>query len=172
MGKYVDDMLTIGVASERDADAKLRASVQELHAQRATLSQRTVSLQSEVAEVRAQMEARSRHKQQLMERLREQVERNAPELAQLQHLTGCVIQPSLREGLIDIRFSLLSEDDPDRAYTVSLDVSKSEYAVAKCDPILPGATIRTLVRQVNASGDVYAFIKQVRRAMIERIRAT
>lgn len=165
-------MLTTAVASERDADAKLRASVQELHAQRATLSQRTVSLQSEVAEVRAQMEARSRYKQQLMERLREQVQRNAPELVQLQRLTGCVIQPSIRDGLIDIQFSLLSVDDPDRAYTLSLDVSKSEYTVATCDPILPGATIRTLVRQLNSSGDVYAFIKQVRRAMLERIRAT
>jgi len=171
-GKVRRGYADIGVASERDADAKLRASVQELHAQRATLSQRTVSIQSEVAEVRAQLEARSRHKQQLMERLREQVERNAPELAQLQNLTGCLIQPSIQDGLIDIQFSLLSERDPDRAYTVSLDVSKSEYAIATCDPILPGATIRTLVRQLNCSGDVYSFIKQVRRAMIERIRAT
>ncbi|WFD27659.1 kinetochore-associated Ndc80 complex subunit spc25 [Malassezia nana] len=163
--------LTAGVASERDADAKLRASVQELHAQRATLLQRTVSLQSEVAEVRAQMEARSRHKQQLMERLNEQVERNAPELAQLQRLAGCVIQPSVQSGLIDIQFSLLSPADPDRSYTLSLDVSRPEYAVASCDPILPGTTIRTLVRQLNSSGDVYAFIKHVRRAMIERLRS-
>ncbi|WFD30719.1 kinetochore-associated Ndc80 complex subunit spc25 [Malassezia sp. CBS 17886] len=153
------------VASERAADTKLRASVQALHAQSASLVQRTSDVQGEVAEMRAHVEQRRQHKQEQIRHLRQQVQRNAPELAHLEALTGCAIVPSQREGTIDFVFSLLDPAAPQRRYTLSVDASKDRYAIAKHDGALSASDAQALVRQLNKTEDFNAFIKAARAAM-------
>lgn len=161
--------LYVDVASERDADAKLRASVQNLMAQREALVQRTAGIRKEVSEIRAQMEARKQHKQVQVQRLREQVRRNAPELAQLERLTGCTISPSVRAGTIDFAFSLISRDNPARSAILSLDVSKTQYKVPMYDSILSAATVKALLQELERTGDVYTFLKRARSAMVDSL---
>lgn len=167
--KHAQKQLWETVASERDADAKLRTSVQNLIAQREALVQRTASIRNEVTEMRAQLEMRKQKKQIQVQRLREQVRRNAPELAQLERLTGCSLTPSVKDGLIDITFSLLNSAHPTRTCTLSLDVSKAQYKVSAYDPALSAATIKALVHELSQSGNLYAFLKHVRAAMVETL---
>lgn len=154
------------VASERDADAKLRASVQSLQAQRTALLQRTASLRTEMQEMQAQVQARREAKHAQVQRLRDQVQRNAPELAELEQLTGCTLAPSRAAGSIDIGFSLVSAEDPTRTFVLTLDVAHTQYQVPSHDPALPAATVKALTRQLNHTGDVHAFLKDVRRALV------
>lgn len=167
--KHAQKELWENVASERDADAKLRASVQNLMAQREALVQRTAGIRKEVSEIRAQMEARKQHKQVQVQRLREQVRRNAPELAQLERLTGCTISPSVRAGTIDFAFSLISRDNPARSAILSLDVSKTQYKVPMYDSILSAATVKALLQELERTGDVYTFLKRARSAMVDSL---
>lgn len=156
------------MASEREADAKLRDSVQNLHTQRASLVQRTTSLTGELAEIRAQIEARRAHKQEKAARLREQACRNAPELMALQQCTGLAIEASEHEGVLRFIFSLLA---PNAApCTLDVDVSQSEYTVPYHDPRLSETKVRGLVRQLNAHGDFYAFLKALRAALQEAVK--
>ena len=157
------------VASERDADGKLRTSVQNLDAQREALVQRTASIRNEVSEIRAQMESRKEHKQIQVQRLREQVRRNAPELAQLEYLTGCSLTPSVKNGVVTFSFSLLSSTHPTRTASISLDVSKAQYKVPTYDSLLSAATVKALVQELSKSGDLYAFLKNIRQALVESL---
>lgn len=158
------------VASEREADARLRASVHGLHAQRTALEQRTASLTKELGEIRAQIAERSARKESKVQRLREQMERNAPELAALETYTGCRIRRSERGGTIQFVFTLLQPEDPARSMSLDIDVSQTKYTVPRHDPLLPDATVRTLLKQLNATDDFHTFVKALRRAMQEAIR--
>lgn len=165
--KHTQKELWEQVASERDADSKLRSSVQNLAAQREALVQRTASIRNEVSEIRAQLESRKEHKQVQVQRLREQVRRNAPELAQLEYLTGCSLTPSIKDGIITISFSLLSHAHPSRTASISLDVSKAQYKIPTYDSLLSAATVRALLQELSKSGDMYAFLKSIRQALVE-----
>ena len=153
------------VASERDADAKLRAGVAALHAQRTSLAQRPAELQGEVGDLRAALRTRRRHKEEQEAHLAAQVRRNAPELAQLERLTGCRITPAVADGVVRVAFTLLCEAQPARECALSVDVSQEQYAVPEADPLLPDAQRRALVKQLNASGDFAAFLLGARRAL-------
>ncbi|KAI3622991.1 hypothetical protein CBS14141_004324 [Malassezia furfur] len=166
--KHAQKRLWETVAAERDADAALRARVQNLHAQRTSLVQRAASLTTEVAEIRAQIEARRAQKQDKMRRLRAQVARNAPELVVLQQCTGLAIEATERPSTLRLVFDQLA---PHAApCTLDLDVGGGKFAVPHHDRRLSEPTVRALVRTLNASGDVYAFLKALRRAMQDAVR--
>ncbi|PKI84371.1 kinetochore-associated Ndc80 complex subunit spc25 [Malassezia vespertilionis] len=152
------------VASERSADAKLRASVQALLAQRTSLAQRSANLQIEVGELRAQIIAQRERKQGKVQQLREQVQRNAPELAQLERTTGLQIRPQER-GTIQFTFSLLTASSPETHCAVVVDVSQEKYTVPHHDDLLSETALRSLLRQLNQTGDFHAFLKGARHAM-------
>ncbi|WFD35947.1 kinetochore-associated Ndc80 complex subunit spc25 [Malassezia cuniculi] len=155
------------VASERNDDARLRASVQALYAQSASLVQRTAELQSEVSELRARVQSRKRQREDQAARLRLQIKRNAPEREQLEQLTGCHVEPA-EDGVLTFVFTLLSESSPKRAVSVSVDVSQTRYAVTAHDTI-PAPRIQALVRTLNQTGDFYTFIIGVRKAACEAL---
>ena len=170
--KHAQKRLWDTVAAERDADAALRARVQNLHAQRASLVQRTASLTTEVAEIRAQIEARRAQKQDKVRRLRAQVARNAPELVVLQQCTGLAIEATERPSTLRLVYDHLA---PHAApCTLDLDVGGGKMSVPHHDRRLSEPTVRALLRALlrtlNASGDVYAFLKAVRRAMQDAVR--
>jgi len=67
-----------------------------------------------------------------------------------------------------VRFSHIDKYDLDREFTFVLDVSVRSYRVLTSTPLLP--TLPIYVEQLNESRDVYAFIKQVRRAFEELVQ--
>ena len=158
------------VAAERDDDSRLRASVQALHAQSASLVQRTAELRSDVAELRARVQMRKQQREEQSARLRVQMLQNAPEREQLERITGCHVEPT-REGVLTFVFTLLSEHDPHRDVSVSVDVSQPRYSVLEYDTI-PSSQIQALVRTLNQTGDFFAFIIGTRRAAYEALVGT
>lgn len=155
------------VATERDQDARLRASLQALHVQSASLTQRTAELQADVAELRARVKVRQEQREEQAARLKLQVLRNAPERIQLERLTGCHVEPA-REGVLKFVFSLLTPRDPSRTVSVFVDVSRARYTVPEYDTI-PEATMQSLVRTLNQTGNFYAFITGVRKVAYETL---
>lgn len=162
-------MLT-AVAAERDDDQRLRASVQALHAQSASLVQRTAELHADVAELRARVQARKQQREEQAARLRVQTLQNAPEREQLEKITGCHVEPT-REGVLTFEFTLLSEYDPQRAVSVSVDVSQARYSVVSYD-VIPESRMQSLVRTLNETGDFFAFIIGTRKAAREILTGT
>lgn len=145
--------------------------MQALHAQRTSLVQRTSEIQGEVAELRAQLKTRRAQKEAREKKLLTEVRRNKPELERLEFLTGCRITPAQRSGTIEVAFSLLNADEPQREYCVCLDVSQAKYAVPSHDRLLPQATCDALLKELNATGNVYAFLISVRGALKDAVAA-
>ncbi|WFD41446.1 kinetochore-associated Ndc80 complex subunit spc25 [Malassezia psittaci] len=151
------------VASERDADMKLRERVQNLHAQRSSLVQRAATLTNEAAEIRALIRSRRAYKTEKMQKLREQTRRNIPELIALQQSTGLTIEAGEQLGTLRFVFQHLTPHAGECA--LDLDVSQSKYSVPAHDARLRETTVRALLRDLNSSGDVFGFIKGLRKAM-------
>lgn len=99
--------------------------------------------------------------------MREQVHRNAPELVALQQCTGLAIEAAERAGTLRLVFSLLTPHAD--ACALEVDVSESKYTVPHHDARLGEPAVRALLRQLNASGDFYAFVKALRRAMQDAV---
>lgn len=82
------------IDQEREQDTSLRARQQALQAQKASVSQRCNELQAEIAELRQKLESKRKAKDSQRERLKEQMDRNGPELRLLESKTGCSVTPT------------------------------------------------------------------------------
>ena len=142
---------------------KLREGVQNLHAQRTSLVQRAATLTNEAAEIRSLIRSRRAYKSEKMQKLREQTRRNIPELIALQQSTGLTIEAGEQLGTLRLVFQHLTPHAGECA--LDLDVSQSKYSVPKHDARLRETTVRALLRDLNSSGDVFGFIKGLRKAM-------
>ena len=143
------------VKRERNREEVLEQEKERLNKQHAKLQQ----MAADAAFSRSQALQRER-----LELLRAQAQRNAPELAQLERLTGCTFRPAGGQQL-EIIFTLLTETAPAQPHAVTLDLAGDAFRIVKHDPLLTDTTVRTLLAELNASNDLYAFIKQLRREM-------
>jgi chromosome segregation ATPase len=87
-------LLCTAIAQERDQDASLRARQQTLQTQKASVTQRCTELQTEIAELKQKLELKKKAKEVQREKLKEQLDRNGPELKLLESKTGCSITPT------------------------------------------------------------------------------
>jgi len=88
----------------------------------------------------------------------------SPELRTCEQRLRCIVEGIEKDQLL-VRFSHLDKSDLEREFSFVLDVSSRAYRVLTSTPLLP--TLPIYVEQLNESRDVYAFIKQVRRAFEE-----
>jgi len=88
----------------------------------------------------------------------------SPELRTCEQRLRCIVEGIEKYQLL-VRFSHLDKSDLEREFSFVLDVSSRAYRVLTSTPLLP--TLPIYVEQLNESRDVYAFIKQVRRAFEE-----
>lgn len=116
-----------------------------------------------------------------------------PELKACEHRLKCIVEGIEKDQLL-VRFSHIDKDELEREFSFVLDVSSRAYRgqspfifffsfgivtkrcvdgvvvilVLTSTPILP--TLPIYVEELNESRDVYAFIKQVRRAFEELVQ--
>ncbi|KAG0234915.1 kinetochore-associated Ndc80 complex subunit spc25 [Mortierella sp. GBA43] len=145
---------------KEEANAMSRI-VQEYATQCEDMQQRRQVLQEQVAILRREVKAKREAKIALKKALEKQVLKNKPELASFESALALRII-GVREDHIGFVFTRINEQDWDQEYTITVDVSQHDYAVADCNPSLP--ELPSLIRYLNDTRDFYGFIKKVRKA--------
>ncbi|KAI0691573.1 chromosome segregation protein Spc25-domain-containing protein [Earliella scabrosa] len=150
---------------------KEAAEKKESEASVAAFCRQLASTKEKCASLDAEIELHRRNVANLMrERKREEsilathASRTHPELSVCEDRLKCTIEDIDRDKLL-VRFTLLDPDDLAREFSLVLDVSSRAYKVPTTTPYLPILPI--LLDQLNASRDIYAFVRHVRLAFRE-----
>ena len=161
------------IAQERDQDANLRARQQALQAQKASVTQRCNELQAEIAELRQNLEKKKQAKESQREKLKEQIDKNGPELRLLEAKTGCSVVPTKVGDQLKFTFNLMNADDWSQECHFTIDVSSSKYKVTSLSPKLEASQQESLLQELNSTRKFYTFVKKMRaalRAQVEKER--
>ncbi|KAG0361712.1 kinetochore-associated Ndc80 complex subunit spc25 [Gamsiella multidivaricata] len=141
---------------EKEEANNMSKAVQQLTARSEDMEQLRASLIEQVAILRREVKAKREAKIAQKKALDEQVLKNKPELASFESVLA------MRIDQIGFVFTRISEQDWDREYTITVDVSQHEFAVEDCSPALP--ELQLLLRYLNETRDFYGFLKKVRKA--------
>lgn len=161
------------IAREREQDANLRARQQGLQSQKASVTQRCNELQAEIAELRQNLEKKKQAKESKREKLKEQIDKNGPELRLLESKTGCSIQPTKVGDQLKFIFNLMNADDWSQECHFTIDVSSSKYKLTSVSPKLEASLQESLLQELNSTRKFYTFVKKMRaalRAQVEKER--
>lgn len=156
-----EDALSKALKKEKEEANAMSRIVQEYATQCEDMQQRRQVLQEQVAILRREVKAKREAKIALKKALEKQVLKNKPELASFESALALRII-GVREDHIGFVFTRINEQDWDQEYTITVDVSQHDYAVADCNPSLP--ELPSLIRYLNDTRDFYGFIKKVRKA--------
>ncbi|KAI7824663.1 chromosome segregation protein Spc25-domain-containing protein [Gamsiella multidivaricata] len=146
---------------EKEEANNMSKAVQQLTARSEDMEQLRASLIEQVAILRREVKAKREAKIAQKKALDEQVLKNKPELASFESVLAMRIV-GVKEDQIGFVFTRISEQDWDREYTITVDVSQHEFAVEDCSPALP--ELQLLLRYLNETRDFYGFLKKVRKA--------
>lgn len=161
------------IAREREQDASLRSRQQALQSQKASLTQRCNELQAEIAELRQNLEKKKQAKQSQREKLKEQINKNGPELRLLEFKTGCSIQPTKVGDQLKFIYNLMNADDWSQECHFTIDVSSSKYKLTSLSPKFDASLQDSLLQELNSTRKFYTFVKKMRaalRAQVEKER--
>lgn len=161
------------IAQEREQDANLRARQQTLQAQKASVTQRCNELQAEIAELRQTLETKKQAKESQREKLKEQIDKNGPELRLLEAKTGCSVVPTKVGDQLKFTFNLMNADDWSQECHFTIDVSSSKYKLTSVSPKLEAGQQESLLQELNSTRKFYTFVKKMRaalRAQVEKER--
>ncbi|KAF9074518.1 chromosome segregation protein Spc25-domain-containing protein [Rhodocollybia butyracea] len=124
-----------------------------------SLQERSATIQAQIDEYRALVSSLKRDKGKERSTLNSHSSNLAPELHAFENILACSIDGLEKEQLL-ISFRCVDVSDPDREFSFILDVSASNYKVLKTSPPLPSCPL--LVDKLNTTGDIFAFIIQIR----------
>ncbi|CCF51367.1 hypothetical protein NDA11_002149 [Ustilago hordei] len=161
------------IAREREQDASLRSRQQALQSQKASVTQRCNELQAEIAELRQNLEKKKQAKELQREKLKEQINKNGPELRLLESKTGCSIQPTKVGDQLKFIYNLMNADDWSQECHFTIDVSSSKYKLTSLSPKLDASLQGSLLQELNSTRKFYTFVKKMRaalRAQVEKER--
>ncbi|EST09472.1 Chromosome segregation protein Spc25 [Kalmanozyma brasiliensis GHG001] len=161
------------IAKEREQDANLRTRQQTLQAQKASVTQRCNELQAEIAELRQNLESKKQAKEARREKLKEQIDKNGPELRLLEAKTGCSVVPTKVGDQLKFTFNLMNADDWSQECHFTIDVSSSKYKLTSVSPKLEASLQESLLQELNSTRKFYTFVKKMRaalRAQVEKER--
>ena len=161
------------IAREREQDASLRSRQQALQSQKASVTQRCNELQAEIAELRQNLEKKKQAKELQKEKLKEQINKNGPELRLLESKTGCSIQPTKVGDQLKFIYNLMNADDWSQECHFTIDVSSSKYKLTSLSPKLDASLQGSLLQELNSTRKFYTFVKKMRaalRAQVEKER--
>ncbi|SNX85931.1 uncharacterized protein MEPE_04640 [Melanopsichium pennsylvanicum] len=161
------------IAQEREQDANLRARQQALQAQKASVTQRCNELQAEIAELRQNLENKKLAKESQREKLKQQIDKNGPELRLLEAKTGCSVVPTKVGDQLKFSFNLMNANDWSQECHFTIDVSSSKYKITSVLPHLEAGLQESLLQELNSTRKFYTFVKKMRaalRAQVEKER--
>lgn len=161
------------IAKEREQDANLRARQQTLQAQKASVAQRCNELQAEITELRQNLESKKQAKESQRHKLKQQIDKNGPELRLLEAKTGCSVVPTKVGDQLKFTFNLMNADDWSKECHFTIDVSSSKYKLTSVSPKLDASLQESLLQELNSTRKFYTFVKKMRaalRAQVEKER--
>lgn len=93
--------------------------------------------------------------------LDKQASQVAKDVSSLELMLGATIRGA-GDDVLRVVFTNLDPKDPEREFSIVIDLSRQEYRVPEVSP--PLAALHTLLDGLNASRDLYAFLRRIQRA--------
>ncbi|KAF9242387.1 chromosome segregation protein Spc25-domain-containing protein [Melanogaster broomeanus] len=156
------------LAKEQEERRDSEQSVAALKRQLASIRETCDAVDSEIEQCRAIVYDLQREKDRENKILNEHAVQLEPELAAFEWWLRCHIEGIEADQLL-IRFSCVDEANVDREFSFVLDVSSPSYNVITTTPPLPSLPI--LLSELNQTRDIYRFIKLMRSAFSELLKA-
>ncbi|KAJ6544761.1 chromosome segregation protein Spc25-domain-containing protein [Mycena vulgaris] len=153
---------------EQEERKEAELGVAAFKRQLATLRDRCAAIDSQIEHYRAIAANLDREKRKEREHLSFLAACSISDADALQSRLSCVVEGVAKDQLL-VRMANIDPVDPDREFTFVLDVSGSSYKVLTSSPSL--ATLPLLSGHLHDSKDLFAFIKEVRRAYVEMAAA-
>lgn len=149
---------------EKEEASVISKEVQQLTDTHDEVSETKQALMAQVNQLRKEVKAKREAKIAEKKALDEQVLKNRPELATFESVLAVRIV-GVKEDHIGFVFTRISEQDWEKEFTVTVDVSHHDFQVSECSPNLPD--LDTHLQYLNDTRDFYGFLKRIRKAFIE-----
>ncbi|GJE92056.1 Spindle Spc25 domain-containing protein [Phanerochaete sordida] len=146
---------------EREERKDAELAVAAFERQLASIKDQCALLDVEIEQRRAVVNNLRREREREHALLNTHASRTSPELTECEFRLRSVVEGIDKDKIL-VRFTHIDPADPQREFSVVVDVSEDIYRVPTTSPFLPNLPI--LLDQLNSSRDVYAFIKSVRQA--------
>ncbi|KAK7449716.1 kinetochore-associated Ndc80 complex subunit spc25 [Stygiomarasmius scandens] len=140
-------------------DAEL--TVASLSRELSSLHEKVAEIEAEIDQYRAIVASLERDKNKERKTLITHSNSLPVQVAMLEKYLACVVEGAEADQIL-IRFTQVDESNPDREFSVILDVSSSICRVLKTSPPLPSLSV--LVDQLYQTGDIYRFIVDIRQS--------
>ncbi|CAO3627374.1 unnamed protein product [Cunninghamella echinulata] len=131
-----------------------------------TLQQKNQSTEKELDQAKLTHESlQEQFKQKSMDYTKEQrilhqeKQRKQQQCLALMKRSGLKIIP-LKKNNLKFEFKLIDEKDPDKLFSISLNLDDNKYTVLECEPMVP--ELENLVKDLEQHGDPFLFIKLIR----------
>ncbi|KAI0671279.1 chromosome segregation protein Spc25-domain-containing protein [Trametes maxima] len=149
---------------EQEEKKESEASVAAFRRQLNSIKEKCASLDVEIEQHRTVAANLLRERKREQSILTSHASRAQPELTACEATLKCAIE-GIETDKILVRFTHLDPADPDREFSLVIDVSARAYKVPTTTPFLP--TLPILLDELNESRDIYAFVRRVRHAFHE-----
>ncbi|KAF9921724.1 kinetochore-associated Ndc80 complex subunit spc25 [Linnemannia zychae] len=146
---------------EKEEAMNMTKTIQQLSATYEEMKQTRALHEAQLEALRKEVKAKREAKIALKKALDEQVLKNKPELASYESFLSLRIV-GVKVDHIGFVFTRISEQDWEREYSITVDVSQHDFAVSDCSPSLP--ELPALLRYLNETRDFYGFLKKARQA--------
>ncbi|KAG0371749.1 kinetochore-associated Ndc80 complex subunit spc25 [Mortierella sp. AD032] len=156
-----ETVLNKTLQKEKEEVQHMAKSIQQLSATLEDMNQTRSLHETQLELLRKEVKAKREAKIALKKALDEQVLKNKPELASFESFLSMRIV-GVKVDHIGFVFTRISEQDWEREYTITLDVSQHHFSASDCSPALP--ELPALLQYLNETRDFYGFMKRVRQA--------
>lgn len=147
--------------SELSREDDLSKTISGLQATQKQVIERTAQLAKE----KSKLEADFHHKQDELSTRRgviaTQAAKNKPELEFFKSKMGLSIVSGGQNDMLNFVFTQISMVDPQRPFTITVDLSQHDYRAPKCKPNLPN--LQSHLDWLNMTRDFFGFLKRIRK---------
>ncbi|EKM60634.1 uncharacterized protein PHACADRAFT_179844 [Phanerochaete carnosa HHB-10118-sp] len=158
--------LIADLEKEREERKEAELAVAAFDRQLASIKEQCALLDAEIEQRRVVVNNLRREREREHALLNTHASRTSPELTECQFRLRGVVEGVDKDKIL-VRFTHIDPTDPQREFSVVIDVSGDNYKVPTTSPFLPNLPI--LLDELNSTRDVYAFIKNVRQAFDELV---
>lgn len=121
------------------------------------------SLKQNINEIHTIIQAKKEEQRKDREILDKQIAHIDPELLFWEKMLGLRIE-GVTEDVLRFRFTNIDAENMEKPFIFTLDLSKQEYLITKCSPLLQKPIISQILKNLNESHRFDIFLKQMWRA--------
>ncbi|KAG9001106.1 kinetochore-associated Ndc80 complex subunit spc25 [Tulasnella sp. JGI-2019a] len=154
------------VKHERAEILELEGHVASLEKQKANTEEEIARREDDIQEVKKKIISRKGVLSRDKEILYMYAKMTAREAQGLQSALGWIVE-GVQQDLLLFRFTRIDPEEPEKEFTIVLDISTRSYRVTSSEPLL--AVMPTLVDELNASRQFYDFARKLREAFYAHV---